>query len=361
MVKVCIIVLNVIMFYYKPVYIFFIWVLFCFEHVFFINYACLLWSKRFDYYSIKVDKIDDFRCSFIELWIEFCKVCAFSRLYSMLRRKKMSFINLFLCFILILLGIPFRLLRVSYFILKSDKNLRDAMVDLYYSVFLLNKDGKIEILNCEIYLNCFTLLMLLKKSNIRYGSKKLKLEYLDAIKNYYLKYNALDKKRSEMITFNYSKIVTEEGKGIDIPHPTLFLGNNSVHTTSKLPKLEMSQKSIGAIPSAIVHGAKSPGTIFSSNVRVSKVYAGIRFPAVEVKSALYKVTEEPISNCEYTYNKDMDLQEILFKFTGRSELETKNLRTELRNNCYCNIFLNSNNKDFLLAIMEDGMSHDVNE
>ena len=53
--------------------------------------------------------------------------------------------------------------------------------------------------------------------------------------------------------------------------------------------------------------------------------------------------------------------EILFKFTGRSELETKNLRTELRNNCYCNIFLNSNNKDFLLAIMEDGVSHDVNE
>jgi hypothetical protein len=245
--------------------------------------------------------------------------------------------------------------------LKSDKGLRDAVVDLYYSVFLLNKDSKIEILNYEIYLNCFTLLMFLRKSNIRYGSKKLKLEYLDAIKSYYLKYSALDRKRSEMITFNYSKIITKEGKSIDIPHPTLFLGNDSVHTTSKLPKLEMSQKSIGAIPSAIVHGAKFPGTVFSSNIRGSKIYAGIRFPAVEVKSALFKVTNEPISNCEYIYNKDIDLQEILFKFTGRSEIETKNLRTELRNNCYCNIFLNSSNKDFLSAILEDEMSHNIND
>ena len=360
--RTCIIVFYFAIFYFKPLYVFVFWSLFYFEYVMFLNYSWKLWVERFNYHNISLNDFNPSQCSLIEIWIEICRINAFSRLYLLLSKKKMSISNLFLCFLIILFGIPLKMLKISYILFKNNKNFVDSLTDLYYDLYYINVNKKIEVLNNEIYLNCFTLSKLLIDSKMNNASQKIMLNYLLNLKDYCKKYDAIDRKRSEIIYFTMSRLQTKEGWWVS-PHPSFVIGDDVLNATSKKPFLEESQIALPSILGLTNFDAKDPATILSKDFkRIDVIGYKIGIKRADFDGALFDAIESGLfkmNRCLYTREKDICLQEIMFKYTGKSDKESKLLRGVLRGGHYNEIFLNSNISDFEEVINK--VSHIIDE
>jgi hypothetical protein len=86
--------------------------------------------------------------------------------------------------IILILGIPFKIIKFFYILLTKNKGFRDGLIEMYLDIYYLNKDNKIEILNGKIYMNGFSIKSLLNASNLRNDSMSNKYLYVKAIKSY---------------------------------------------------------------------------------------------------------------------------------------------------------------------------------
>jgi hypothetical protein len=109
---------------------------------------------------------------------------AFSRLYFLLLRKRSKFHNLLFSLIILILGIPFKIIRFFYILLSKNKGFRDGLIEMYLDIYYLNRDSKIEILNGKIYMNGFSIKSLLNASSLRNDSVGNKYLYVKTIKGY---------------------------------------------------------------------------------------------------------------------------------------------------------------------------------
>lgn len=346
---------------YRPLYIIVFYLLFYFEYVFFIQYAYLLFINRKDYYSLVVKEKDPSKDDFVELWMEICRLRAFSKIYKILLKKKLNFLSLIIWLSIFLLGIPIVMLKIIYSIFVKNKSLNY----LYYEEYHLVKHNKIEVLNNKFYLNCFTLMKLLEDLSIKHLSKKEKFILIKSLQSFYIDYNRKDIERSVKVSFILSKLQLSDGSEIDRPHFTHIVKEGALHPTSKIPKLKDGQLVSAAMPSAIKDGSKNPGTIFTPNVKKILIKKGeILIPEIEVDSVLYDFVDInmlPENRYEYIHKKNLKIEEILWKNTHRKGEEMEKARVEIRNNCYKFILLNSNDKEIWDQINEFEMSHIVNE
>lgn len=255
-----------------------------------------------------------------------------------------------------IVGLPYRLSIISYTLFKNNRDFRSSLISLYMFSYRLHEYSKIEILCGTVYINCNTLAKLLISSKIKHLSKGLQYEYLKSLRTLCLKNMKMDLERSEEVEFVLSKIETKEGSKISIPHYTKMIGGNSLHATSKIPIIDESQKLLPAMKSLTKDGVKSPASILSMDVKdVKKVGKSIFVNSSEFNAVIFDyidIYSLPISRCEYTRDKDLEIQKVLFKYTNHPEEVTKELRVDLRSGRYNYALSYANDTEILDAILE---------
>jgi hypothetical protein len=259
-----------------------------------------------------------------------------------------------------MVGLPYKLIKLFYFIFKSKGDLRDSLDQLYFRVYYTYRYNKIEVLEGRVYLNCYSLLKLLIKSDVRHLSKRYQFEYLYALRKKCYEISLLDRQRSSDVKFEMSKLTLKENIKISLPHYTYLgkrgEGNYTIHPTSNLPSLENSQKATLAMPSTVKHGSRHPATILSFDVvGIEKTSKAKVIPSQEMEDVLYNVVDIyglPMSRCEYTKDKDIQFHEVIFRHTKHSEEFILELKKELRCGYYNYSLLNASDADILKAIAE---------
>ena len=119
-----------------------------------------------------------------EIWFEYCRAMAFSRLYFLLLKKRNRFHNLLFSLLILILGIPFKIIKFFYILLSKNKGFRDGLIEMCLNIYYLNKDTKIEVLNGKIYMNGFSIKSLLNASSLKNDSMCNKYLYVKTIKGY---------------------------------------------------------------------------------------------------------------------------------------------------------------------------------
>lgn len=351
--KALILVFSLLIMNCKSFLFFVFWCLFYFEYIWFMVYSIKLWSKWDDYCCVYIKDVDLSDLSTIEVWIEYCRISAFSRLYSLLSRKRMSFINLLLCFFIITFGLPYRLIKISYVLFMYNMNFKDSLRHFYISAYRLNQHKKIEVLRGHVTLNCYTYLKFLNSINFKNLSKEMQFLCIKDFRNLCLYNIKEDSERSKEIELVLSKIKTKEGIIIP-PHYGKIVNSNFIHVTSKKPNILESQKFLPAMISAIKPGAKSPGSVLSTDINDCwKIGKSIYVPSSEFDSVVYDYADMyniPKSRCEYIRDKDIRIQELLHKYTNLSEKEVKILKEEIRNGFYNEALINISDNDILNII-----------
>lgn len=255
-----------------------------------------------------------------------------------------------------IVGLPYRLSIISYTLFKSGKDFRSSLISLYMFSYRLHECSKIEILCGEVYINCNTLAKLLVSSKIKHLSKSLQYEYLKSLRALCVNNMKRDLERSEEVEFVLSKIETKEGSRISIPHYTKMIGSNSLHATSKIPIIDESQRLLPVMKSLVKDGANSPTSVLSIDVKdVKKVGKSIYVSSSEFNAVVFDYVDIyslPISRCEYTRDKDLEIEKVLFKYTNHPEQVTKELRVDLRCGRYNHALSYANDSEILDAILE---------
>jgi len=398
--------------YLRPVYTIVFLTLFYAEYWFFIRFFITLRSHPNDYYRLEIKEIDLSDMGFFDLWIEYCKIQAFQRIYFLYSSKKLKFRNIFYTFIIVMLNIPFKFLKLSYLLLKSNKNFRTTLELLYIQSFYLIKNYKIEVLNGKIYLNCCTIgkfcaevLKLnpnLTKENFKAGIDALQTQMRD-----FLEYET---KPDMHIKINLAQATDHNNKVLFTTHYTYFERSSilkSVHMTSNVPqhitnkniiipnkdiiipdiatqsmiakntilkqqytKSQIKEQNIeeylkehsketlqcrdAGWPSLTKINARNPGTVFSYNVGNIKTYENKYkiIPAIEVAATKYNHPgqfELEKDMKNHIVNKDVAFKDI-FKTHLNIDKISPDLLKDLRANNYTLLFLET--KDQSLFIEE---------
>jgi len=131
--------------------------------------------------------------------------------------------------------------------------------------FSKQKDKRIEVLKNKIYLNG--------------GGKTTPgkiLRFIDrntpdsAVNEFIAGLKAMagrPKKSYEFAQMRAAQLVAVEGQEKTTPHYTIEAEGNTLHSTSNIPRvLQVNQKSLTALPSAILPKATNPGTIFTKQI-----------------------------------------------------------------------------------------------
>lgn len=347
------ILINLLILYASPI-VSVIYIAFYLEYFYFLNYCIKIYTNWNRYYRISLECVDFSELNIFEVWFEYCRAVAFSRLYFLLLRKRSKFHNLLFSLIILILGIPFKIIRFFYILLSKNKGFRDGLIEMYLDIYYLNRDSKIEILNGKIYMNGFSIKSLLNASSLRNDSVGNKYLYVKTIKGYCEKWSIIDRMRYKPIEFNLAQITLKEGIKIRIPHYTKQIGDFSIHCTSKVPILENSQMSTNAMPSGIKNESENPGSILSFGIKgYKKVGKGIFIPELELMSAIHEIDDVPFEKCPYVNEKDIELREILLKYNDWDSILDRKLLIDIRGGCYNNILINMSDDDLWSVLGDD--------
>lgn len=291
--------------------------------------------------------------------MEYSKLQAFQRIYFILMKKRFSILNILKSSLILILNIPFKFLKICYYFIFVNKgNIRWGLEILYINSYYLLKDSKIEILNNKIYLNCYSLGKALSK--LRPNCKNLSEQQLF---NFFhdLKLAAANFKSYELTNHKYlkiplAKVITKENIEIHGYHYTYKNFSHSIHSTSNIPsKIELSQIIDPPMLSMVKHSAANPGSIISKNIQKYfpdwkryKILSEYEIDSIKFNHLdLFDLSDE---NYKYIDRKHNIFKEIIIANLGQNAIEDSSFYTELRNNCYSNILINSNNSDIIEEI-----------
>ena len=281
---------SLILVYLKPSYGFF-FILFFFIEYFYIIYYFSLFIKNKNsnkYNLITIDKYKYCEKSSLELWLEINKINAFLKLYIFTQKKKISTYSIISMLIVILLQIPLRIIILTKKLLYcKGRNLKERLLIIYDLSYDSSKNLKIEIMNKNIYLNCFTLRELV--CNIIKMNPKIKsnecYKLIDLLKTHSIGYNKFELSSKDRVQTYMSKIITKESYEIPFMHPTYiwdlkmnkFRYNQentimTIHGTSNVEISVTSTQYIGSpINDFIKKNAIKPGSIVTLEPKIHKV------------------------------------------------------------------------------------------
>ena len=352
--KKILICLFLILFYIKSIFAFTFLLLFVVEYAWILTYFIQIYLNWDGYFRIEPDEIDFSSSTMFEVWLAYCKLQAFSKIYLFFLKKKFNLRSFLFFILIILLGIPYRILKLAYYFINSTQiTFRDALEALCFDASYLLKDKKIEILGHQILLNCHTLGKLLARVDVRTKTEeelvvlvvklqKLAVEFWETEKN------------CEKVKFEKGVLETHEGERV-FGHYTLLLNGHALHATSNTAvKLQPSQFVEVAIPTFIKPGSKYPGTVASKNIK--KFLASDKFLLAskpEVNSAVFKYPDLfPLtkSEGEYAHFKHNMYMDILLRSLGPRGYWSEDLVKELSANHYNFILKQSSIADIREAV-----------
>lgn len=277
----------------------------------------------------------------IDIWFAYCKLHAFIRLYTLIKKKKFNLRALFFTFITIIFSIPFRLLKLSYFfIFVNKKSFRDGLEDLYLNCYFNVKKWKIEVLNRRLYLNCFTMGKLIK--SLKWADPSVSDSRLLRIIND-LQIAVHDFKTRERSAEMLKLELTSARIGKETAYTNHFArlekgksGFLTIHATSNKPSvLHKNQKIESAMPSLIKEKAKNPVSIVTENIT-----------RIDVAHLNYKkVSEFEVDAVKYQYERNaILLQYPSFFYLSPDKIGYQIYKSQVLNN----VFIGINWRDFYI-------------
>lgn len=308
---------------YKSTYIIIFLILFSLEHLYFLSYVKKIFIKdKYIYIEPEYKQLDNL----VDLWICYCKLSAFKRIYLLCKKPKINLLSIPLNIIIILLGIPIKVLQLINFLIKYS-SLKEGISSLYFVEYNRIKNCKIENLKGKILLNnqIETFFRIIINSNNELLKDKIKminctLQLQDVINNIIIK-NENKKTPINLI------IPFRDNKKICHWHPGQFFEKNKImwHFTSNLKNIDkMYQKELIWIPGLIKNGAENPATICTS--QITHIIKDKTRPPIEINSNVLSAfkcinIEElgvtDITAKEYNnYLNDKKKIEIIFKEHG---------------------------------------------
>ena len=247
------------------------------EYLYFLNYifAIVKYRKNVSYHSFKINEIPNNLSSF-EVWIKICELNAFKKIYTIALKKKLNPKSFIIVSIIIVLGVPLRLIKICSFILKRKNSLKDSLIEYFYFEFASVKGRKIEIVNNKVYVNCSTRVDILRKLISMYPHKthqELAFFYKGLIEVNQKFANSYQKIATLQVPFHLARLKTEEGFMIKKNHWSnqtdhSIRGESQrsvIHATSNVPEaLSKSQISSIFMSDLKQPGSKNPGSIITS-------------------------------------------------------------------------------------------------
>lgn len=156
-----------------------------------------------------------------ELWFYINKLGAFQKIYNIAGRR-FTFSSFILCVVLVIFQIPLKLIYLLRDILYcGGSSLNDRLSYIYDDRYDRLKNLKIEFIDKNVFLNCYTLhnlaksLMALERMN-----KQRCYDMLKLLGHHCKGFDEFEKSERERIMFFMSTIETKEGVKIPFAHPS---------------------------------------------------------------------------------------------------------------------------------------------
>ena len=325
--------------FYKPIYSFIFLLVFLPEHAFFLTNCFRIYNgKKSNYYSrIYVDCSRRDNISIYELLIKINEIDSFKRTYVLCLNNKIKVKDFVLTFVIIILGIPLKTIKILYTFINKRQSVRDTLIEVFEDKAMVIKNRKIEIINGCIYINCSSkldILLMLKYINNKASNVDIAKMYkgLVGVNERMVKTRALF--TNTVYPFHLGNLTTEEGYKIKKPHwsreSEFIIKGESVrlvtHATSNIPnEIRPSQvKSVG-IRELILSGSKNPGTLITSGgFKFQPIRKDVKIvSAWEVHNIMYNVYGTDAESMYNTAYDDIE-NEILEKLNiNKMELKDK--------------------------------------
>ena len=353
--KIIFFLVNILILYYKPIYLVVFLLILSWEYLFFINFLYLIWRNYKDYFKLEIKNCSIDNLNYVEIWIEYLKLQAFSRIYILFSKPELKLLNLLKTLVIFLLAIPYRYLKlVFFFSFKNKSNFEDGLKLLYYQQYYKFKDCKIEIYEGKILINCYTFAGFLKKSGIDNLSKDQIFRYCIEVKKEVLKFTKFEEENKKLVKMGLGTWDFQDGKKINKPHFHHLENDKVIHATSNINfQIEKSQRIDLPISELIKPGAKNPGTIISTNIFKTTSYEkSIWVPDYALKAIKFNHKDLFIldnNDYKYMYEKDVTFRTLMLLYTKKVDSE---LCKELRFNCYSTTFCNLSDQDIINYIEE---------
>ena len=287
------------------------------------------------YTKIEVKEINPCNLHILDLFLEILYINTFLRIYSLLKKLKPS--KKWLIFILFLLitSIPIRLYNFIYIIWKHNIYNREKLEIYYLYLMIFSKGRKIELLENEIFLNCYTSAKLVNHLKpTKTLSQKECYEFLCGLRIILFKHKLIENK--ELIKFEKAIIFDEEMNIIQKNHWTHYENDWYFHTTSNKNFILLPiQKSFLPINGLIKQNASDPGTIATQDKKL--IYQSLGKYIYIPKNNFYGILNEDLFDIpedikSHIYNKDMEIKLWLYKYnipTVKSKEITLNHASDL--------------------------------
>jgi hypothetical protein len=233
-------------------------------------------------------------------------------------KKKFKFYNVLLVSIIIILNIPFRILKLfHYFLMKNNKGLKEGLIFLYYGDLLSVENFKIEVLDGKIYLNCMTVGKICRVILVENPSipKEKFIKGMISMGNKAKIFDNLEKDK-ERVELNLIKAFDENGNMIFSPHPGYYENFSTIHATSNtIFETKKCQVVDVAMPSLVLRNATSPGTVITTNVcSIQKSSRSMSAPVSELDAIKYNYPDKFYLNKEKfdrIYTRDKTYEELI--------------------------------------------------
>lgn len=322
------------------------------EYCFLFGFASSLWSKRNSYHAIALLDVDFNDLSAWEIWLEYSKLQAFKRLYTILAKRGFSWKNLIWGMVIYFFGIPLRFLKLLRYLWNNPNNLRQALVILHCRSYWPIQNFKIEIHNNCIHLNCFTVGRFVYNLFRTGASKKDILRTYIIVKQTNKEFIDFEGSKKEETILKQMSFYDDNDNNIQRLHFGLVEKKTTLHATSKIPmNIVQSGKNKQHIEPAMVamtrEGSKRPCTIITENV--SNIEYGEKtktIPKIQVDSIMYlhsNLFEVDIKSIQYFAHKKTTFGAIFTSFLQEKyqKLDDEFLK-EVANGNYANALEISN-------------------
>jgi hypothetical protein len=137
----------------------------------------------------------------------------------MLKRKPLRLSDAMRASLVIILGIPFKFLKLcQYFIIKNKRGLRMGLEILYFTSYHLLKLRKIEVYNGKIYLNGDTVRKFLGRMKASGASREEAMNAGRSIKDLTTSFRKHESQNQELYELLLTSAYDEEGREIYKKH-----------------------------------------------------------------------------------------------------------------------------------------------
>ncbi len=351
--------------YFKLAYSIIIIVFFSLEYIFFINFFYMFksYQKSYNYSCLKINNINLGKASIFTLWSGYCEILAYKRLYLLALKPKLTINDFLKSLIVIIFGIPIKVIKISWFFIKSDKNLHHTLSHFFFFNYESVKNLKIEFINKKVFLNGSVRKNIISKIflyNPDINVNECFLIYRELEKKNKI-FNLFEEKLKESSICFLGSLTTEEGTKIPKNHwsheNSFEIKKNGdyiktiIHATSNVPEtLDNSQLTACGIKNLIKPGSNKPGSVITEGNYLfrSIEYQKKIIPSWQLEYITYSVygPTSLSNNNEYFKEKDLIYSEILntpvntdihnfssgmYDIPLQSEINDKDLLIEIRN------------------------------